>query len=225
MSEQSLESVPTEAIKRPATAYTEVELTDGRKVSFAGKRKLLKATLIDESKVAIDEDNGIVQFERGAISIQMDFRNGQTRLLELPLSLIGRFAGHGAEQKFGDELAAPSSKPLSEDDMVLAIDSLYAIIQKGEWGKGRAAGGGGVAGAGIVIRAIVEASGKTIEEVKAFVEKKLASDDTLTRPALYNSFRAPGTRTGVIIARMEAEKIAKQVEKDGLDADAALGDI
>ena len=67
------------AAKKSKTEYTEVELTDGRKVSFAGKRKLLKETLIDESKIAYDAEAGMMQIENGAISVRMDFRNGQTR--------------------------------------------------------------------------------------------------------------------------------------------------
>ena len=63
--------------------------------------------------------------------------------MPLPLSLLARFAGHGAEQKFGDELATTADKPLTEEDMVLAIDDLNAQIQSGKWGAGRASSGGG----------------------------------------------------------------------------------
>lgn len=212
----------TPAAKKPKTEYTEVTLSDGRVVSFAGKRKVLKETLIDESKIAIDEENGLVQFERGAVSVRMDFRNKETRTLELPLSLIARFAGHGGEQKFGDELASPRDKPLSEDDMVIAIDDLYALISKGEWGKGRAAGGGGVSGASLVVQAIVEATGKDLATVKAFLQKKLDTTEGLSRKALYDSFRVAGTKTGVIIKRMEDEKLAKNAV---VDADATIAEI
>ena len=210
------------AAKKSKTEYTEVELTDGRKVSFAGKRKLLKETLIDESKIAYDAEAGMMQIENGAISVRMDFRNGQTRTLELPLSLLARFAGHGGEQKFGDELASLAANPLSEDDMVLAIDALNEIIQKGEWGKGRASGGGGVSGASIVVQAICEATGKDLTTVKAYLQKKLDEDSDLSRRALYDSFRVAGTKTGVIIAKIEAEKLAKNAK---VDADAELENI
>ena len=62
-------------------------------------------------------------------------------------------------------------------------------------GKGRAAGGGGVSGASIVVQAICEATGKDLATVKAYLEKKLAADPDLTRRALYDSFRVASTTT------------------------------
>lgn len=208
-----------EAVKSK-TEYTEVSMTDGRKVSFAGKRKVNKETLIDESKIVVDGD--VVQLQAGAVSVRMDFRNGETRTIGLPLSLLAKFAGHGGEQKFGDELASPADKPMSEEDMVIAIDDLNAVIQKGDWGRGRAAGGGGVSGASIVVQAIMEATGKDLATVKAYLQKKLDGDKELTRRALYDSFRVAGTKTGVIIARLEAAKVQKAAK---VDADAELASI
>lgn len=205
-----------------------VKMTDGREVGFAGKRKVVKTTLIDESKVEIDEASGILQLQAGAVSIRMDLRNGETRTYPLPLKLFPKFAGHGGEQKYGDELAAPSDKPLSEEDMVIALDDLNAEIQKGSWGKGRAAGGGGVSGASIVIRAIAEVTGKTVDEIKAYMQKRLDAeaqkpeDQRISRQALYASFRAPNSKTAPVIARMEAERAAKESK---VDADAELAQI
>ncbi len=206
--------------KKSKTEYTTVKMTDGREVQFAGKRKINKATVVDESKVAVDGDT--ITLSAGAVSVRMDFRNGETRLLPLPLSLLAQFAGHGGEQKFGDELASPADKPLSEEDMVIAIDDLNSEIQQGKWGKGRAAGGGGVSGASVVVRAIMEATGKDMDTVKAYLTKKLEGDKDLTRRALYDSFRVAGTKTGIIIERMEKEKIAKTAK---VDADAELSNV
>lgn len=202
------------------TEYTQVQMTDGRTVQFAGKRKVNKDTVIDESKIAIEGD--VMQISAGAISIRMDFRNGETRTMPLPLSLLAQFAGHGGEQKFGDELATTADKPLSEDDMVIAIDDLNALIQSGKWGAGRASGGGGVSGASVVVQAIMEATGKDLETVKAFLQKKLDADKDLSRRALYDSFRVAGTKTGVIIKRLEEAKLAKTAK---VDADAELANI
>lgn len=211
-----------ESSTKSKTEYTTVAMSDGRSVKFAGKRKVNKETVVDSSKVEIDEASGILQLSKGAICVRMDFRNGDTRLIELPLKLVTQFAGHGGEQKFGDELATPADKPLSEEDMVLAIDDLNAVIQAGEWGRGRAAGGGGVSGASIVVKAIMEATGKDIETVKAFLQRKLDADKELSRRALYDSFRVAGTKTGIIIKRMEDEKLAKTAK---VDADAVLGEV
>ena len=213
----------TQATEAPVKAKAEVvavAMTDGRSVNFAGKRKVNKETVIDESKIQVD--GNVIQLESGAISVRMDFRNGETRLIPLPLALLARFAGHGGEQKFGDELASPADKPLSEDDMVIAIDDLNAEIQAGKWGKGRASGGGGVSGASLVVQAIMEATGKDLATVKAYLQKKLDADKDLTRRALYDSFRVAGTKTGIIIKRLEEAKLAKTAK---VDADAELANV
>lgn len=215
------ETAVAPAAKRPATEYTKVVMEDGREVIFAGKRKVNKETLIDESKIAVDEASGIVQFSAGAVSVRMDFRNGKTRTFPLPLALLAQFAGHGGEQKYGDELASPADKPLSEDDMVIAVEDLDTEIQKGNWGRARSSGGG-VSGASIVVQALMEATGKDQAAIKAYLDKKIASTEGLTRQALYASFRVPGTKTGAIIARLEAEKAAKSSK---VDADAELANI
>jgi len=213
------ETAVAPAAKRPATEYTKVVMEDGREVIFAGKRKVNKETLIDESKIAMEGD--IVQLSAGAVSIRMDFRNGKTRTFPLPLALLAQFAGHGGEQKYGDELASPADKPLSEDDMVIAVEDLDTEIQKGNWGRARSSGGG-VSGASIVVQALMEATGKDQAAIKAYLDKKIASTEGLTRQALYASFRVPGTKTGAIIARLEAEKAAKSSK---VDADAELANI
>ncbi len=213
------ETAVAPAAKRPATEYTKVTMEDGREVIFAGKRKVNKETLIDESKIAMEGD--IVQLSAGAVSIRMDFRNGKTRTFPLPLALLAQFAGHGGEQKYGDELASPADKPLSEDDMVIAVEDLDTEIQKGNWGRARSSGGG-VSGASIVVQALMEATGKDQAAIKAYLDKKIASTEGLTRQALYASFRVPGTKTGAIIARLEVEKAAKSSK---VDADAELANI
>lgn len=226
-----------EAEGKSKTEYTKVEMSDGRTREFAGKKKVLKETLIDESKIVIDGD--VMQLQAGAISIRMDFRDGSTRTIPCPLSLLARFVGHGMEQKFGDELAAPADKPLAPEDMVIAIDDLAGEIAKGNWGKGRAEGGGGVSGASLVVQAILEVmnqgrpdNGKpllTVASVKAWLDAKLeaskASDgeNALTRRALYDSFKAEGTPTAAVIKRLEAEREAKKTPK--IDANAALEDM
>jgi len=209
----------TETETKSKTEYQEVTLTDGRKVSFPGKRKVSKETLIDANLITVEGD--AMQLQAGAVSIRMDFRNGETRTIPLPLSLLAQFAGHGAEQKFGDELATTADKPLSEEDMVLAIDDLSAQIAAGNWGKARASGGGGVSGASVVVQAICEATGKDLATVKNYLQKKLDSDPALSRRAVYDSFRVAGTKTGEIVARLEAAKTAKTAKVDA-DAELAL---
>lgn len=214
--------------KRPKTEYTEVTMTDGRKVSFAGKRKFLKETLIDATKIEVAD--GVVQLNDGAVKLRMDWRDGHTLTIDLPISkkladgtpLAVKYLGHGAEQKFGDELASPADKPMSEDDQVLAIETLYALHAEGKWGVGRAEGGGGVSGASIVIRALAEVKGKTVEEIKNALNKRIESTPGLTRQALYASFRTADTPVKAVIQRMEAEETSKKSKVDATAELAAL---
>lgn len=209
--------------KKPKAEVTMVKMEDGREVGFAGKRKVNKETLIDDSKVQIDED-GTITLQPGAVSVRMDFRNGKTRTFVLPSKLIPKFSGHGGEQKYGDELATSADKPLSEDDMVLAVEDLDSTIQAGEWR--RVSEGGGFGGASVVVQAIMEASGKTMEEVKSFLNGKLeaakARNEKLSRKELYDSFRNPNSQVGKIVERLEKERLTKESK---VDADAALNEL
>ena len=67
----------------------------------------------------------------------------------------------------------------------------------------------------------MEATGKDQTTVKNYIQKKLDSTEGLTRRALYDSFRVAGTKTGEIIKRLEAGKVAKAASvnaDDELDA-------
>ena len=217
----------SEVTQEAAVAVKEpVQMSDGRVVEFAGKKKFLKTPVLDESKITLDGDT--LMISAGAISIRMDFRNGETRTMEVPLSLVAKTCAHGAEQKFGDELATSAADPMSLEDMVIAIDDLYSEFGKGNWGKARAAGGGGASGASLVIQAIMEASGRDLATVKAFLDGKMAKEaakpeaERISKRALYDSFKAEGTATGAIFKRLEAEK-GKKAPK--VDADAALKEL
>lgn len=210
--------------KKPKAEVTMVKMLDGREVGFAGKRKVLKDTLIDESKVVVDADG--VYLGNGAVAVRMDFRNGVTKLFPLNAKLLAKFAGHGGEQKFGDELATSTAEPLSPEDMVLAVEDLNQQVNiDGNWSAVRE-GGGGFAGASVVVLAIVEASGKTVEAVKAFLQGKLdaakAKGEKLSRKDLYDSFRNPTTKVGAIIKRMEEERLMKDSK---VNADVALEEL
>ena len=212
----------TKASGKKKAEVTMVKMEDGREVGFAGKRKINKETLIDEGKIALDNDT--VTIQDGAVTIRMDFRNGATRLFPIKAAMLAKFAGHGGEQKYGDELASPADKPLSEDDMVLAVEELHdQLYNKGEW---RATSEGGFGGASVVVKAIMEASGKTMEEVKKFLDGKLeaakAKGEKLSRRDLYDSFRNPNSKVGQIVERLEKERLAKDSK---VDADAALNEL
>lgn len=171
-----------------------VTMHDGREVGFAGKRKMLKSTHIDGTKV----------------SVRLDFRNGETREFVLPDALLLQFAGHGAEQKLGDETAGEDDV----DDMVLSIDSLIERLNAGEWRTAREPGNS-MAGTSVLLQALVEASGKTVEEVKAFLKDKKPAE----KIALRNS-----AKLQPIVQRIESEKASKNAKVDtgGLLAEIGL---
>lgn len=172
----------------------DVTMTDGRTVQFNKKQKLVKTSELD--------DNG------NFVSLRLDFVNGETRIFTPPPSLLGRFAAHGAEQKLGDAIAGENEI----DDAVLSVDDLIGRLNNGEWTQTRA--GGSFAGTSILLRALVEASGKTNEEIKAFLEGKTQAEKMALR-------RSDKIRP--IVERLEADK-AKNT-KSSVDTDALLGDL
>ena len=182
-------------VKKEPTINT-VTLTDGRIVDFVGKRKLLKA-----SEVTPD----------GKIQTTLDFVNGETRTFNIPDALLAKFASHGAEQKLGDEIAGVDDI----EDAVLAIDDLIDRLYNGEWGVARDKSG--LAGASILMRALVESTGKTAEEIKKFLSDKTAAQKAALRT---------NPKIKPIVDRLEAEKAAKSAKKaDAVDTDALLNEL
>lgn len=188
----------TTATKAPKkeTQYETVKMDDGRVVDFAGKRKLIKESLVSDS---------------GAIQVRLDFRNGETRLFTIPTALQAKFAAHGAEQKLGDEIAGLDDT----EDCVLAIDKLMERLEAGEWGVKREAGG--MAGTSVLLRALIEvyAGKKTAEELKAFLSDKSMAE----KLALRNN-----PKIKPVVDRIEAEKAAKNSKVDSSALLAGLGD-
>jgi len=191
----------TTTSKKAPVEVEVVQMTDGREVGVAGKRRLIKE---------------VVESENGA-AVRFDFRNGETRQFEVPQSLLYRMAAHGASQKIGDETAGEKDV----DDMVLAVDSIIERLSKGEWGAERAAAGSSFAGAGIVVKALVEVTGKSVEEIKAWIDGKIA-ELNCTRQALYTSLRNPSTAVGKKIAELELEKKSKEAK---YDADSLVSEL
>lgn len=186
-----------------ATKETQIEavkMDDGRIVDFPGKRQLLKSSTITAE---------------GTVQVRLDFRNGETRLFTIPEALILQFAAHGAEQKLGDEIAGlkdpATGAEASIEDKVLTIDELVERLHRGEFNQRRE--GSGMAGASVLIRALMELRGKTVEEVKAFLAPKTHAEKLALR-------EVPAVKE--IIVRLEAEKASKRPAIDGA---ALLGDF
>ena len=191
--------------KKTATVYTKVTMEDGREVEFAGNRKSDKTILVgDDGK---------------ATGVRFDFLNGRTLTLafsEISEATALYACGHGIAQKAGDEYSGVKEV----DDMALAVEGIFARLRAGDWAAAREAGDS-TAGASIVIRALMEVTGKPIEFIKDFLDKKLeaakAKGEKLSRQDLYNSFRNPTSKTGIVIKRLEEEKLAKTNKVDAGD--------
>lgn len=172
-------------------AVETVTMTDGRIVDFVGKRKLLKESFVKD----------------GAVSVRLDFRNGETRTFTIPTALLTKFAAHGAEQKLGDEIAGLDDV----EDAVMSIDTLTDRLNAGEWGVKREANG--MAGTSVLVRALVEHTGKSVEQIKTFLGPKSQAE----KVALRNN-----PKVKPIVERIEAEKASK---KSNVDTDALLGEL
>src|SRR3990167_3022738 len=174
-------------------------MTDGRTVEFAGKRKALKSSW----------------FEGGEVRVRVDFRNGETRTLTVPAALVEKAACHGGEQKYGDSYAGVEDV----DDMIEAVEKVQENLTRGDWSA--RVEGSGVAGTSVLLRALMEYTGKVKEDVKAFLEGKTQAD----KLALRNSTRANKACVSMkaIVERLEAEKASKAAKVDTSALFAELG--
>lgn len=186
----------TKTTEKPAAEPTTVTMNDGRLVEFPPKRKVSK-----ESFITTNDDGSFT------VQTRLDFRNGESRLFTIPVAMLAKFAGHGAEQKLGDAMSGLANV----EDGILAVDDLIDQLYQGNWNTPRAASE--MAGASILVRALVELKGQPVEKVKDFVKAKSAAERTALR-------NAPAVKA--IIERLEAEKVAKA---GNIDADALLSGL
>lgn len=176
-----------------------VKMDDGTELEF-GTRKMLKS----------------YSTEGGKVSARFAFSNGKVLSFDVPEALVLQAAGHGIVQKAGDSAAGEKDV----EDMIEAVQDTLGHLSKGDWSVKRE--GGGFSGAGVVVKALCQAFSKTPEQIKAWVDGKLAefekSGQKVSRQALYNSFRGHA-KVGPIIKELEQEKLSKSA---GVDADSLL---
>jgi hypothetical protein len=142
-----------------------VTMTDGRVVAFPPKTRVSKDIMCADGTV----------FTTGSASpiagVRFDFSNGQTRTVPLGVGdLSQRFEAHGIAQKFGDEYSGISDKNSSDPvaDSLEAFDDLLERITAGTWSDRKEGGTG--AGASVLLRAMAEFSGKTIDELRPILK-------------------------------------------------------
>lgn len=175
------------------TVYETVKMQDGRIVDFPGKSKMQKTASVTAE---------------GKLQVILDFRNGESRTFTLPEELLNKFALHGAEQKLGDEIAGVKDL----DDAIIAVDELIDRLYNGEWSVKREASG--LAGTSVLVKAMVEFSGKPVETIKAFLKAKSHAEKVALRGS---------AQLKPIVDRLEAEKAAKGASK--IDTDALLSGL
>jgi len=171
--------------------YKTVKMDDERIVEFAGKRKMLKTSIFTDE----------------ATQVRLDFVNGETRLFTIPVDMVAKFAAHGAEQKLGDEIAGLEDV----EDCILAVDGLMDRLNTGEWGIKR--DGNGLSGTSVLVRALVQHTGKTVEAIKTFLAGKTQAEK--------NALRS-NPKIKPLVEAIEAEKASK---KTSVDTDSMLDEL
>jgi hypothetical protein len=163
--QQSAGATAATTEKAKTREVEKVLMEDGRTVEFVGKRKLLKETVIDGAQV----------------NVRLDFRNGKVVTFTIPDDMLLKSAGHGMEQKLGDETAGTEDV----DDMVMDVQDLASRLGDTSkpvderWTTKRE--GGGFAGASMLVQALVKVTGKDIETVKAFLKAKVDAGTTYAK--------------------------------------------
>jgi hypothetical protein len=174
-----------------------VEMEDGSKEVFAGKRRILKSSVIDGDDV----------------TVRVAFRNGKVRKFHIPADLVSRFAAHGAEQKLGDEVAGMGKEGQDEsiilDDMYEAVNDLASRLEdenvpaNERWNVKREAGG--FAGTSILMKALIEVSGKSEDAIRTFLKGKSQGDKLAMRAS---------PKLAPVVERLEKERVAKAANVD-----------
>lgn len=184
--------------KATKAAVEVVQMEDGTQAEFVGKRKLLK------------ESN----FDAETPVVSLKFRNGKIVRFQIPADMLAMFAAHGAEQKLGDEAAGTELV----DDMYVDIEALAVRLSdtsksvEDRWYAAREPGSS-IAGISDLVTALVEFSGKTVDQVKVF----LADKDAKTKTALKNS-----DNLRPIVERLQKERAAKGPK---IDTDSILAGL
>lgn len=182
-----------------AEASKAVQMEDGSTKNFPPKWKAIK-----ESKS-----------HNGGIDVTIYFVDGRVRKYHAPASVVHAAAASGVEHKF----AAAYTGAENVDDMIEACEALQANLTKGDFTT--RVEGQGFAGASVLMRALMEYSGKTREQVEA----ALAGYPQALKMQMRSSTKpnAAGITLKSIVDRIETERAQKRQEKKpNAEVEAAL---
>lgn len=175
-----------------------VSAQDGNQYVFSDRQKVKKLS-------EVTPDSIVTKFV---------FRNGQVRQHVTPLgdaSKVSQLAAHGADQKFGDEFSGLDDP----DDCVMAFEKLSQRLANGEWSEKRQSDG--LAGTSLLLRAVVQVTGQSPDQVKALLDSLPGED----KKALKRQ-----SEVASAIAAIQSARDSKAAAKGKLpDANAVLAKI
>lgn len=182
-----------------------VRMADGREVQFSGAPGAQRAQRMKKESLFNDAGQWI--------GTRFDFRDGRSILFDvarLPTQLadnsgsydaLGVLASHGAEQKFGD--SAAGAKTVS--DMFDEVDGTIEQVYEGRWTVERE--GGSFAGTTLLLRALVEQTGKPVDALRAWLKTKTKEQKDAMKDH-------PSSPLKPIVERLRAEEAAKAAHVD-----------
>lgn len=100
----------------------------------------------------------------GAVEIHLQFSDGEVMNYLLPISLNSQAAGYGALRKLGDLAIGGTLLP----DLKKAVGELFDQWDSGDWRSRR----NGPGGTSVVMKALMAHTGKSADEVRAFLASK-----------------------------------------------------
>lgn len=147
----------------------------------------------------------ILELDGKPHGVRFDFKNGESSTVTIDeivkWNLLERFAVHGASQKFGDAYAGDKDV----DDAFESFSEVLQVAAAGKWSEETAGSGGG---SSVLLKALVELTGKTIEEVRTILSETSQKEKLGLRQ---------DPRVAAIIQRLEQEKAGT------VDTSKALG--
>jgi hypothetical protein len=114
---------------------------------------------------------------------------------------------HGFSQKIGDSYASAGSQDNPEAYAIEQVKETIAQLKNDAW---RAAGGGGGPKFGLLVTALAEVTGQTLDEAKAFVDALGDGDEAKQKKELKELQAKPKIK--LAMAKIKAKRAAAAVE-------------
>jgi hypothetical protein len=149
-----------------------------------------------------------------SVSVELTFSDGRAIIVsagDLSDDVQRMALAHGLKQKLVDAAAmscGPNGRPATIGDKFNAVNEVYQRLLIGEWNKARE----GQSTGGLLVHALMEMTGKTRDQIVAFLDGKTAKEQAALRA---NPKVAP------IIERMRAERAGS----DAIDSDELLAGL